>query len=132
MNRHQAVPKNILNKFSERLTTLRKKRGLSQEEAAEGLDLSRSFYSLLETGKSGPSLKTLIQVQIFYDCSYDYLLGISPLEKVPAGTVETDLSQLILDIEDLHFEEFDIKHEDKEKFIKLIRKTIEIIEIYKR
>ena len=47
---------------------------LTQEKAAESLDLSESFYSRLERGDRVLSVDTLVKVACFFDVSLDYLL----------------------------------------------------------
>lgn len=59
---------------SERLRTLREKKGLSQEEVARLLGISRPAYVKYETGKSKPVRKIKELCEIF-NVSSDYLLG---------------------------------------------------------
>ena len=56
---------------------LRQKRlllDLTQENVAEKLDLSESFYSRIERGDRVLSVETLVKVACFFDISLDYLL----------------------------------------------------------
>ncbi|WP_160688280.1 helix-turn-helix transcriptional regulator [Clostridium sp. C2-6-12] len=57
------------------LTLLRKERGLTQEELADKLHISRSGYAHYEAGNRKPSVEVLIIIADFYGTSIDYLLG---------------------------------------------------------
>jgi transcriptional regulator with XRE-family HTH domain len=58
-----------------RLKTLRKGRGWTQEEAAKRLGLIRSTYSNYESGKREPDFDTAKAMAEFFEVSVDYLLG---------------------------------------------------------
>ena len=57
------------------LHELRAKRGLSQDELAEEVFVTRQAVSRWETGETTPSLETLKQLSAFYDVSINTLLG---------------------------------------------------------
>lgn len=58
------------------LRALRRKKGLSQEEAVKELGIARNTLSLYETGKLAPSLDMLINLLDFY--GYRVTLRIEP------------------------------------------------------
>lgn len=58
----------------EKLVELRKSSGLSQDELAERLDVSRQSISRWETGQAEPSLESLRAMCALYQVSADYLL----------------------------------------------------------
>lgn len=60
--------------LSEKLYTLRKKSGLSQEQLAEQLSVSRQAISKWETGQSVPESDKLIVISNYFKVSLDYLL----------------------------------------------------------
>lgn len=60
--------------FSERLRELRKKKGLTQEEASKRLDIARTTYSGYERGTSEPDFNTLTKLANFYDVDLNWLL----------------------------------------------------------
>lgn len=64
-------------KFSERLKLMRKKINITQKDIALKLNVQRVTYSHYETGRSQPSIDTLIMLSDIFDCSIDYLVGIS-------------------------------------------------------
>jgi transcriptional regulator with XRE-family HTH domain len=45
-----------------RIKELRKRRGLTQEQLAEQVDLATNYISLIEVGKTSPSLETMENV----------------------------------------------------------------------
>lgn len=61
-------------KLSEKLYRLRRQNGLSQEQAAERLDVSRQAISKWESGQSVPDPDKLIALSKLYDITTDYLL----------------------------------------------------------
>lgn len=58
-----------------RLAELRKRAGLSQQDLADKLHVSRQAISLWESGNGMPSIDNLIYLSDFYGVSVDYLLG---------------------------------------------------------
>ncbi|MFA7367590.1 MAG: helix-turn-helix transcriptional regulator [Bacilli bacterium] len=62
-------------KFEEKLQELRRSKGITQEELAKYLFVSRTAISKWESGKGYPSIDTLKQVADFYDVSLDNLLS---------------------------------------------------------
>ncbi len=60
--------------LSEKLYTLRKKSGLSQEQLAEQLSVSRQAISKWESGTSVPESDKLIVISDYFKVSLDYLL----------------------------------------------------------
>lgn len=70
-------------KFHEKLYKERKKKGLSQEELAEKLDVSRQAVSKWETGESVPETTKLIMIAKFFEVTTDYLLDDSVSEYIP-------------------------------------------------
>lgn len=60
--------------LSEKIRELRRKSGLSQEELADKLDVSRQAVSKWETGAAVPTTETLVQLADFFGVSLDLLL----------------------------------------------------------
>lgn len=60
--------------FGETLTYLRKNKGLSQEQLAEELDLTRQTISKWELNQSKPDFDYLLQLSDFFGVSIDYLI----------------------------------------------------------
>lgn len=60
--------------LSEKIRDLRKKSGLSQEELAEKLDVSRQAVSKWELGAAVPTADKLLELSDFFGVSLDYLM----------------------------------------------------------
>lgn len=60
--------------LSEKLYSLRKKSGLSQEQLAERLNVSRQAISKWEAGQSVPESDKLITISNYFNVSLDYLM----------------------------------------------------------
>lgn len=73
-----------MGKFAEQLTSLRKQAGMSQEDLAEKLQLTRQTISKWETGASTPDLELLVQLAEVFDVSVDSLLGVKKPDKKSA------------------------------------------------
>ena len=71
--------------FSEKLVRLRKSRGLTQENLAERLGVSRQAVARWEAGETTPELKTLIGICEVFGVSADYLIhdGYDSDEDIP-------------------------------------------------
>lgn len=59
--------------LNEKLTSIRKKEGYSQEEAAERLNVTRQTISNWETGQTSPSIEQSISIAKLYKISLDEL-----------------------------------------------------------
>jgi len=85
-------------KSGARIHQLRMKSGLTQEKTAEALNVDRSFYCRIESGKKGCSVDLFIQLSELFQVSLDYLI----LGKYPGAVPEgTDTIQLKKDITDM-------------------------------
>ncbi len=60
--------------IGERIYNLRKEKGLSQEQLANKLDVSRQSISKWELGESNPEIVNIVQLAKVFDVSTDYLL----------------------------------------------------------
>lgn len=73
-----------------RLVELRKEKGLTQEELAKALNISRSALSLYEIGKRDPDTETLKKIAEYFNVSIDYLLGRTD---IPNPHIPNDYTQ---------------------------------------
>ena len=81
--------------FSEKLQLIRKNKGLTQEELAERLSVSRQAVAKWESGQVYPDIMNLIQISNLFNVTVDYLVRdqecmISVSKEVPA-----DLESLV-------------------------------------
>ena len=65
--------------FHEKLQELRKSRGLTQEELAEALFVSRTAISKWESGRGYPSIDSLKEISNYFSVSIDELLSSDKL-----------------------------------------------------
>lgn len=76
--------------LSEKLYMLRKKSGLSQEQLAEQLSVSRQAISKWESGQSVPESDKLITISNYFKVSLDYLLKEESAQQIPAEVPDAD------------------------------------------
>ena len=68
--------------FHEKLQKLRKNRGLTQEELAEALYVSRTAVSKWESGRGYPSIDSLKEISNYFSVSIDDLLSGEKVLKI--------------------------------------------------
>ena len=76
--------------FSENLQFLRAQNGVTQEQLAEQLDVSRQSVSKWESGASFPEMDTLLRICDLYDVNLDTLLRGSVEESNVSDTAQYD------------------------------------------
>lgn len=62
--------------FAQKLTALRKERGISQKSLAVALNASRQAIAQYEDGVALPNIDKLYGIAKYFNISADYLLGI--------------------------------------------------------
>ncbi len=72
--------------LADKITDLRKKQGLSQEELAEKLNVSRQSVSKWESAQATPDLKRIIEMSKLFSVSTDYLLK----DEVAGGAISDE------------------------------------------
>ena len=81
---HQKKKGGSIMNIADRIQTLRKSRGISQEELADKIGVSRQAVSKWESEQSSPDLEKIILLSDCFDVTTDYLLkGIEPVEDEP-------------------------------------------------
>lgn len=63
--------------FGERLRLLRNNKGLSQQDFAKQISLSKSSVNMYERNEREPNLETLEKIADYFNVDLDYLLGKS-------------------------------------------------------
>ncbi|MDE6714632.1 MAG: helix-turn-helix domain-containing protein [Lachnospiraceae bacterium] len=82
---------------ADRIQNLRKIRGISQEQLAEAIGVSRQAVSKWESEQSTPDLEKIVLMSDFFDVTTDYLLkGIEPTNEIEHMTVGDVLDKKIL------------------------------------
>ena len=78
-----------MDAFIDRFKLLRSEIGLSQEQLAEKLQLSKAAIGHYETGFRRPNLDTLEHIAEFFGVSTDYLLGRTPIRNMSTKDIHT-------------------------------------------
>ena len=63
--------------IAERLTTLRKQTGLTQEELAKEINVNRATYAGYEKERTEPNCEVLARLATFHNVSLDYIFGVT-------------------------------------------------------
>ena len=63
----------IVEKFGERLKELRKAKGISQEKFAISIDMDRTYYASVESGKRNISIKNIYKIASGFGISLEEL-----------------------------------------------------------
>ena len=90
--------------FNEKLQTLRKQKGLTQEELAEILFVSRTAVSKWESGRGYPSIDSLKAIAKFFSVTVDELLSndeILTIAEEETKTKESHLRDLVFGMLDI-------------------------------
>ena len=81
--------------FGMRLKTLRKQAGLTQQQLAAQLGITKSVVSFYELQARSPSPEVLAKLAQIFHVSADYLLGLDSRETIDvSGLAEKDISAL--------------------------------------
>lgn len=76
--------------FNEKLQSLRKSNGITQDELAEKLKVTRQTISKWECGESTPDFRNLVKISELFKVSIDLLLkDEEPAEKIEANVPES-------------------------------------------
>ena len=66
--------------IARKLVTKRREKGITQEDVALYIGVSKASVSKWETGKSYPDITFLPQLATYFNVSIDELMGYSPLQ----------------------------------------------------
>ena len=83
--------------FNEKLQELRKQKGLTQEELAEALYVSRAAISKWESGRGYPNIDSLKEISRFFSVTIDDLLSGSEILTI-AEEDQKQKNSLLLDL----------------------------------
>ena len=90
--------------FNEKLQELRKQKGLTQEELAESLYVSRTAISKWESGRGYPNIESLKAIAKFYSVTIDELLSgeeVLTIAEEDQKQKESHLRDLVFGVLDL-------------------------------
>ncbi len=80
--------------FGEKLQMLRKSKGITQEELAESLYVSRTAVSKWESGRGFPNIDSLKEISKFFSVSIDDLLSADKLISIVEKEKKENISHL--------------------------------------
>ena len=85
-----------MEKYGNRIVHLRERRGLTQEDLAAKLGISRSALSHYEKDRRQPDFETLKKIANFFNVSIDYLLNQIDDPVTPVKDIKQFISSLEL------------------------------------
>jgi len=95
-----------VDKFSERLKTLRENHNMSQRKLSEVLGMGSTVVYFYESGKKIPSIEVLLKLSQYFNVSADYLLGLTD---DPLGGAPESLKEKIKKCDSLEAENEELK-----------------------
>lgn len=96
-------------KIAENIVYLRKKKGITQDELASFLGVTKASVSKWENGQSIPDILLLPELATFFDVTVDWLLGYEP--QLSKEQIQKQYEELGEDFVRLPFEEVFSKSE---------------------
>lgn len=126
---NEYIFEDIKKSIGNKLKILRSEKNITQQELADIFNLSRNHLAQVETGRTAPSLKMLYDLAIFFDCSIDYLIGLSPIRSV--DELSTTNVYEIMDEYDVSFGERHVSREEKDRIKEYIKDSLDIMDKYK-
>ena len=84
--------------LSDRLKQLRIHKGLTQEQLAKRLGVTRGALSMYESGLRQPSYDVLIEYSLVFNVSSDYILGVEHKRLIDATGLTDKEIQIVQDV----------------------------------
>lgn len=113
--------------LSERLTFIRKEKGLTQEALAIKINMSQASIGAYESGKRIPSINILCKYAKYFNTTTDYLLGRTKSRNaLPEKEIVIDLKKL-KDHSAVLYDGKSIAEEDMKKLQTVIESIMEFI-----
>ena len=84
--------------FGEKLKLLRKRSGLSQEQLAQRLGVTKGMVSSYETSMRMPSYPVLLKIAQLFHVSTDVLLGMESDERIDISGLTEKQKAIVCDI----------------------------------
>lgn len=80
---------------SEKLRALREARGLTQQQVARRVDISKAMVSAYETASKAPSIEVLIRLSQLFGVSVDYLVCVDAQQLIDVSGLDDDSIALV-------------------------------------
>ena len=84
--------------FSKRLIQLREQRGITQQELADKLKITRQSLSLYEKAERTINIELLARIADFFNVSTDYLLGMDETSTISVKGLSVKQVAVVMDI----------------------------------
>ena len=95
--------------FKDILKRLRQEKGLTQAALSAHFGKSDSAVRMWEIGKAQPDLNTLIKLADYFNCSTDYLLGLSDIKFLSSYDKDSEIRRLTHELEEIKASMYQIK-----------------------
>lgn len=105
------------------LTELRNKRGLTQDQIADALDVKRPRYNSWENDIAKPDIQMLKKIAEFHNVTPDYLLSFETSNYSPSWATpkdKRDFKKMLEDDGDLMFDGVPIDKEDRKRVMDVL------------
>ncbi|ODA40377.1 helix-turn-helix transcriptional regulator [Desulfosporosinus sp. BG] len=100
------------------LTELRNKRGLTQDQMADALDVKRPRYNSWENNIAKPDIEMLQKIAKFHNVTPNYILNFKPSNPAPSWATakdKRDFKKMLEEDDDLMFDGIPIESEDRQR-----------------
>lgn len=84
--------------LAEKLKLLRKEKGITQEEFAKDIKVTKGAVAMWETNKRTPDLNMLKDISNYFNISIDWLIGNSDSKTLPAANGVQELNEVYFSI----------------------------------
>ncbi|NVM05074.1 MAG: helix-turn-helix domain-containing protein [Candidatus Helarchaeota archaeon] len=122
----------LKRKLVSKIKKLRAERGITQEQLAQAVDVTRQTISYLEKGEYNPSLKIAHDIAKFFEKSIDEIFNYEPILKIKREEFNLSQEQLAMligistdDLQKLENEEYDNPPEFITKIAKQLNCEVE-------
>lgn len=88
----------MILKIPERIKDIRDKNGLTQEELARKMSITRSSVNAWEMGISMPSPENLVRLSDIFNVSTDYILGVDNRETVSIDNLSDEEKKIVYEL----------------------------------
>lgn len=104
--------------IGEILAELRNRRGLTQDQMAEALNVKRPRYNSWENNIAKPDIEMLQKIAKFHNVTPDYILNFESDSPVPAWATakdKRDFKKMLEEDDDLMFDGIPIESDDRQR-----------------
>lgn len=85
---------------SEKLRALREARGLTQQQVAQRVNVSKAMISAYETAIKAPSIEVLIRLSRLFGVSVDYLVCVDAPKMIDVSGLDEETAALLTALAD--------------------------------